>query len=273
MPLEYEAIRNSFNAIAHQYDDNAILQKEVLSRLLERLNDDKQIDVDLKPEHIVDLGCGTGMAISQLLKIFPDVKISALDFSQQMLKQIDNKAAEIIFSDVHDLPFEDSSIDIVFSNMLLHWSNEKEVFAECMRVLKPDGLLIMSCLGETSLFELKQAWSSIDNKPHVHNFPALHDLGDDLLKIGFEQVIVNTEVISLTYADIITLMKDIKASGGHNSDENRNKGLMPKAHLQQLTRAYEVFREENKLPASYEVVYLHAKKAKQKGKINLTIQT
>lgn len=273
MPLEYEAIRQSFNRIAKQYEENAILQKEVLSRLLERLHDEQILDAKLKPINIIDLGCGTGWAIPEILKLFPDAKISALDFSQAMLNEIDvNNGVEVFCADVHDLPFDDNSVDLVFSNMLLHWSNEQDVFAEAMRVLKPNGLLIMSCLGETSLVELKQAWLNVDKQGHVHDFPALHNLGDDLLKQGFAQVVVNAEIITLTYQHIFALMKDIKASGGHNVNENRKKGLMCRSQLALLEKGYELFREDQRLPASYEIVYLRAKKPKKKERINLSIQ-
>ena len=273
MPLEYEAIRKSFNSVAQQYETNAILQKEVLARLIERLDDEQKLDAKLKPTHVVDLGCGTGWAIAEILKIFPKIKVSALDFSQAMLNEVTpNDCLETIFADVHDLPFADNSVDIVFSNMLLHWSNEQDVFAEAMRVLKPDGILIMSCLGETSLVELKQAWLSVDKNSHVHDFPALHTLGDDLLKKGFTEVVVNAEIITLTYQDIIALMKDIKASGGQNVNENRNKGLLSLNQLEQLTKGYEPFREDGKLPASYEIVYLRARKPKPKFDINLAIK-
>lgn len=273
MPLEYEAIRNSFNAVAHQYEENAILQKEVLFRLLERLGDEQKLDAKLAPNHIVDLGCGTGWAIPEILKLFPKVKLSALDFSQPMLNQIKNSPSVNVFcADVHDLPFADNSVDIVFSNMLLHWSNEQDVFSEAMRVLKPEGLLLMSCLGETSLVELKQAWLNVDKRLHVHNFPALHTLGDDLLKKAFAEVVVNAEIITLTYKDVTALMKDIKASGGHNVNEGRSKGLMSKAQLKLLSEGYEVFREADRLPASYEIIYLRAKKPTLKNAINLTIK-
>jgi malonyl-CoA O-methyltransferase len=262
MPLEYEAIRKSFNSIADQYEDNAFLQKEVLLRLLERLQDEQAVDKHMQVKHVLDLGCGTGFAIPELFKQFGNIEITGLDFSQEMLNQIEkHKSLKLVHADVHDLPFADNSYDIVFSNMMLHWSNEQDVFAECLRVLKPNGTLLMSCLGETSLFELKQAWKEVDDHVHVHPFPALHHLGDELLKVGFQQVVVNAEVITLTYKDIMALMKDIKASGGHNSDENRTKGLLAKARLKRLTDAYELFKQDGRLPASYEIVYLRAKKA------------
>ena len=261
MPLEYEAIRKSFNAIATDYEKNAVLQKEVLSRLLERLGDEQKLDPKLQPKQLLDLGCGTGWASPALLQLFPDVEITAIDFAPNMLAQVvSHKQVKTVVSDAHKLPIDDASVDIVFANMLLHWCNEGDVFTECLRILKPDGLLIMSSLGETSLVELKHAWLSVDKKPHVHNFPALHNLGDDLLQTGFEQVVVNTEIITLTYIDIIALMKDIKASGNHNVDEDRNKGMMARAQLQQLTHAYDEFRADGRIPASYEVVYLRAKK-------------
>lgn len=261
MPLEYEAIRKSFNAIAKDYEENAVLQKEVLLRLLERLDDEQKLNPNLQPKQLIDLGCGTGWATSALLQLFPDVEITAIDFAQNMLAQVvRHKQVKTIVSDAHKLPIDAASVDIVFANMLLHWCNEGDVFTECLRILKPGGLLIMSSLGETSLVELKHAWLNVDKKPHVHNFPALHNLGDNLLQTGFEQVVVNTEIITLTYIDIIALMQDIKASGNHNVNEDRNKGLMARSQLQQLTQAYEEFREDGRVPASYEVVYLRAKK-------------
>jgi len=263
MPLEYEAIRNSFNAIAHQYQDNAILQKEVLIRLLERLADEQTLNPDLQAQHLLDLGCGTAWAATELFELFPKVQITALDFSKNMLNQIKpNPLIKAVLADVHDIPLDDESMDIVFSNMLLHWSNEKEVFKEAYRILKPGGLIVMSALGGTSLFELKQAWAAVDNGEHVHDFPALHNLGDGLLKTGFEQVVVNAEVLTLTYKNIMALMRDIKASGGHNSNERRPKGLMSHSQLTQLKQAYEPFRSEDRLPASYEIVYLRALKPK-----------
>lgn len=271
MPLEYEAIRKSFNAAANRYEENAVLQREVLNRLIERLEDEQKIDTDLKPAHILDLGCGTGWAIPRLKQLFPEIKVSALDFSTSMLSKVDTNLAKTYCEDVHNLPFADNSIDIVFSNMMLHWSNEADVFLEARRVLKPGGLLLMSSLGETSLFELKHAFSEVDDKKHIHTFPALHDLGDDLLKSGFEDVVVNAEVITLTYNNVKTLMKDIKASGGQNVDENRDKGMMPSQQLKQLEKAYEPFRQDDRLPASYEIVYLRSKKPKAKSGLDLNI--
>lgn len=259
MALEYQNILDNFNRAASKYDENAVLQKEISSRLVERLSIESLKNVT----SILDIGCGTGLAHSQFLIAYPKSEITGLDFSAKMLAQNQpNKRVNLVQSDCHELPFNDFSFDLVFSNMALHWTNEPDVLKESLRILKPGGLLLMSCLGETSLFELKEAFSTIDNKPHVHSFPALHALGDELMKLGFQDIVVNTEVINLTYANLKSLLKDIKASGGQNANKKRAKGLLSKNQFQQLEKAYESYRNDGRLPASYEVVYLRATKAK-----------
>ena len=270
MPLEYQSILNSFNKIAEKYQDNAVLQKEVLYRMSERL----QLESFTSVSHVLDLACGTGWASEYLLPHFKEAELFALDFSEEMLKQVpDNPRIHKLHNDMHSLPFDDRYFDVVFSNMSLHWSNEPEVFKESLRVLKPGGLLLMSCLGETSLFELKESCQSVNQKPRVHSFPALHSLGDELVKAGFHDVVVNAEVINLTYKDLKTLMQDIKASGGQNAFDNRAKGLMTKQEFEKLVSAYEEYRDEGRLPASYEVVYLRAIRPKaEENSIALTIK-
>lgn len=261
MPLEYQAIKKSFDEAAGNYSQNAVLQKEVLVRLLERLDDEKNINPELNPCHILELGCGPGLSLKEILGKFNSARISALDFSGNMLNQIEPlENVDKILSDTHDIPLPDNSVDIIFSNMMLHWCNENDVFRECFRVLKNGGLLLMSCLGETTLQELKHSWQTVDKQPHVHSFPALHNLGDQILKTGFEQVVVNAEIITLTYQNLTSLLRDIKASGGRNVLEDRNKGLLSKNKFDRLSQAYETFRHDKRLPANYEIVYMRARK-------------
>ena len=78
--LDKSAVKKSFNRCAGQYDDSAVLQEEVLSRLLERLE-----YIKCQPELIVDLGCGTGSAIKPLRKRYKKTQIVALDMADAML--------------------------------------------------------------------------------------------------------------------------------------------------------------------------------------------
>lgn len=69
---------------------------------------------------------------------------------------------------------------------------------------------------------------------------------------------MDAEVFTLTYDDVIALMKDLKAIGANTVTSGRRPGLMGKSDLAGLREAYENFREDGRLPATYEVVFGHA---------------
>ncbi len=62
----------------------------------------------------------------------------------------------------------------------------------------------------------------------------------------------------MTYENVGSLMRDLKILGAHNVTQGRHRGLTGKGRLQAMSRAYERFRADGLLPASYEVVYGHA---------------
>ena len=61
--------------------------------------------------------------------------------------------------------------------------------------------------------------------------------------------------IQLTYPDTLSLMRDLKAIGAHNVTAGRPRGLLGRTRLKRMQQAYETFRRNGQLPATYEVVY------------------
>jgi NADH dehydrogenase [ubiquinone] 1 alpha subcomplex assembly factor 5 len=54
-----------------------------------------------------------------------------------------------------ELPFDDSTFDLVTSSMSLHWCNDlPAALKEIRRVLKPDGCFIGAMLGGNTLNEV-----------------------------------------------------------------------------------------------------------------------
>jgi malonyl-CoA O-methyltransferase len=86
----------------------------------------------------------------------------------------------------------------------------------------------------------------------------MHDLGDMLVHAGFADPVMDMEYITLTYADVRALMRDLKAIGAHNSTTGRPPGMTARAALAAVERNYERFRQAGRLPATFEVVYGHA---------------
>jgi malonyl-CoA O-methyltransferase len=260
--LDEKKIAFRFDKAAHTYDKAAVLQRTVGSALLERLQ-----GIHLQPKTILDLGCGTGYFSSFLKEAYPSAETIGFDKSYGMLKQAQYKEKKDQLSKVHwlggqaeSLPFRDHSFELVYSNLMLHWSTDfSAMLNELRRVLKPGGLLLFSMVGADTLKELRYCWAQVDDNPHVHVFPDMHDLGDSLLQTRFSDPVMDVEYFTLLYSDAFYLMKDLKELGVQNLSIDRHRGLTSKKSLQTLIQAYENFRNAaGKLPATWEIIYGHA---------------
>src|SRR4030066_404404 len=167
--------------------------------------------------------------------------------------------SRFVNADAEALPFADGSFDLVFSHLALQWCNPDAVFRECRRVLRPGGLLLFTTFGPDTLKELRAAGRAVDRGQHVHTFLDMHDLGDALLRARFADPVMDVEPLTLTYADVPGVLRDLKAIGAHNAAAARNATLTGKAHFARFVQAYETFRRaDDRIPASYETVYGHA---------------
>ena len=275
MSLEHHQIKAAFSKAASQYEQHAVLQKEALERLLERVDFDAfESEQKFLPKTILDLGCGTGWAIKPLLQRFKDSHIIAADFSKAMLDQIPKQAqVEPRQTDAHAIDVHAGSVDLVFSNLMLQWCDEQTVLQEIKRALKPGGLMHLTTMGEHTLHELRHAWSEIDDKPHVNRFVPANELADLALRQGYDDVIADSELITMTYGSVIDVMRDLKNIGAHNTDDKRTKGLTSPRVLKELTKHYEQFRTDDGLyPATFELVYLRAKKSSEDKGLPLRIK-
>jgi len=163
---------------------------------------------------------------------------------------------DVLCADAARLPLRTASVDLVFSNLMLQWCSDPDaVFSECRRVLKPGGLLTYTTFGPDTLLELRRAWSTVDGLTHVNRFIDMHDLGDAMVRAGFAEPVMDVDRCTLTYADAHALMRDLKAIGAHNVNAGRARGLTGKSRLTRMIAAYEAFRRDGRLPATYEIVY------------------
>jgi malonyl-CoA O-methyltransferase len=256
-PLDKNAIRLSFNRAASSYDRHAVLQREVESRLLERIEFQR-----LEPGVILDLGCGTGSASRTLAAQFKQASVIALDWAPAMLAKAgagegaDPGSVGRLCADMHALPLAARSVDLIFSSLALQWSYDlPAVFREFRRVMKADAMLVFTCFGPDTLYELKQAWRAVDQLPHVNDYPDMHDIGDELLAAGFREPVMDAERLTLEYPDVMSLMRELKGMGAHNVASRRLHGLTGKAQFKGMLQAYEQFRRGSRYPASYEVIY------------------
>lgn len=257
-------MRAAFDRAATRYDAAAVLQREVRSRMLERLG-----YIKLNPRDILDAGTGTGQGARDLLAHYKDARVVALDIALGMLRVaaigqpwwqrfVGRRQSELC-ADLENLPLASASMDMIWSNLALQWCNDLDrVFADMARVLRPDGLLMFSTFGPDTLKELREAGNADPEHVHVSRFIDMHDIGDALVRAGFADPVLDVERFVLTYDDVMSVMRDLKNIGAHNAAQGRRRGLEGKGFLSNLAERYERFREEGKLPATFEVVYAHA---------------
>ena len=253
--LDRSAIRKNFDRASAAYDESAVLQSRVRQQLIERLD-----WIAFEPDSILDLGCGTGHAARTLGARWPKARVIAVDFAPGMLReaarQDDAARFERLCADALDLPLPDASVDLLFSNLMLPWCDDLDAaFTEIARVLRPRGLLTFTTLGPDTLIELQEAWHEADDYPHVIPFTDMHDIGDGLIRAGLVEPVLDVVRYTLTYPDVRSLMRDLKAIGARNATTGRPRGLTGRQALRAVEQNYERHRHEGKLPASYEVVF------------------
>ena len=257
--IDKRQARLAFSRAAPHYDEVAQLQREIAQRMLDRLE-----YIVHQPARVLDVGAGTGDATYALMRRYPEAEVLALDFALPMLQQTRERQPELalpvcLCGDAEVLPLADNSVDMIFSNAALQWCNDLQgTLCEFLRVLRPNGMLLFSTFGPDTLMELRQSWASVDGSSHVSPFVDMHNIGDAMLEAGMAEPVVDVDRLQVTYSDVATLMRDLKTLGAHNVTRDRQRGLTGKGRLQAMYQAYEKFRRDDRLPASYEVVYGHA---------------
>lgn len=258
--LDKRRVAAHFDKAAAHYDEHDFLQREVAARTLARLD---YINADVT--QVVDLGSGTGRCAQALARRYRKANIHHCDIAMTMLARARQQERRwfsrhhFTCADVEALPFREHAFCLAFSSLALQWCADlQHGLCEVQRILRPGGLFLFATLGPDTLHELRAAWSAASPTPHVNTFVDLHVIGDALVAAGFADPVMEAELITVEYGDVMTLMRDLKGIGAANAAVDRARGLFGRGALAALAKGYESFRHNGKLPATYEVVYGHA---------------
>lgn len=216
-----------FNSIAQSYDRfNHLLSLGIditwRKRAIRKLR-------DLPQSKILDVACGTGDFAIEMAEqgakeiIGCDISDSMLDIGRKKIeaKQLTEKIS-LIKADCRQLPFDDNSFDIVTCSYgVRNFEHRPECLREMIRVLKPNGQLLVSEFAMSRVFPIKQVYNFYfrhimprvgkkltgDKAPFIYfynsvkNFPQREAFMKELAETGFIPVKyrVMTFGISIAY--------------------------------------------------------------------------
>ena len=250
-----QAIAHRFSRAASTYDQFATLQKQVGHKLSKMI-------ADRKHEVILDAGCGTGF-LSEAIKqkanyyIGSDLAMGMLAYSKRTYQ---NKSW--LAADIEALPFAANSLDTIFSNLVVQWSDQLELLLKnWYNRITEGGRVIFSTLLENTLYELNSCSKNIDQARHVNTFLPASSLTAICQQLPYSSVEIVFEKIVLEYDQPELVLKDLKGIGATFIQRGGRKGLMKRKQLTELLDNYKQFTLSNgKIPATYEVAYVSLSK-------------
>lgn len=139
---------------------------------------------DRELHSLLDIGCGTGLELEAIYQRFPNVMVTGIDLSEDMLKQLHakykHKEIELILADYFEYPFAKEQYDAAMSFETLHhfkYEKKQKIYDKLFQAIKQNGYYIecdyIACCDEEEAlcleqFEYKRRVNNIPNHVFVH---------------------------------------------------------------------------------------------------------
>lgn len=248
-------IAQRFSRAATSYDQAAHLQQRVGHQLL------RYVPV-LPYATIADIGAGTGYFCPYLQALNPiGDKVYAVDLAVGMLQRARQlqRVENCIQADLEHLPFAPHSIDLIFSNLAIQWSDHlSHVMRSVHHSLRAQGVFAFSTVLEGSLNELATVWADAKQPAPINTFRDAEAYRTALMQQGFEVLTLHAAQHVCFYPNLYALLREFKALGVGHVKHSLPSGLHARSRLAKLEAAYEPLRQPRGLPLSWEILYVVA---------------
>lgn len=260
-------IANAFHTNADNYDQHAHVQKRVVRQLAGSV----ELHRAYEPVRILDVGTGTGALLEELYARYPSARLTGVDIALNMcLKSVQKTGhvCSVVNGTAEALPFKSGMFDLVVSASVLQWvSDLSAALREMCRVVRPGGVCSIAFFCHGSLGELQRCLRDVtaDNSrkmSRLHRFRTVDDVTSVVSSIDFENVVITVETEIDWYDDLHSLLRSIKNIGAGTVSGGTGNGLGWRGVLQETSRRYqEIHGQNGKIPATFKILYLTARKA------------
>lgn len=257
------------------------LNQEVARRLADKLD-----AIKLQPQSWVDwsafLGGGTELVQARYPKakrwvVEPHAVLglrSKTERSEEAVRSWRNlfrKDVPLVLTEpVSEAPWRPAGVDLLWANMTLHGVTDlPAMMAQWHGHLAIDGFLMCSGLGPDTAKELRAMYAALGWPLPTVDFVDMHDLGDELVKAGFADPVMDMERITLTWETPEAMLAELRTWGG-NVAWGRYPGLRTPRWRQRLMDAMRthLMRPDGRLGLTIELVYGHAIKPVPRAKVS-----
>jgi SAM-dependent methyltransferase len=250
--------RRAVRAHRARASGDEFLFREVASRLVDRLD-----DIRRSFGTVLVLGARRGLlgAVSGGGKIG---RVIDMDPSERLVRAAGGLRL-VAESDL--LPIAAASLDAVIALPALHWTDDLPgALLQLRHALKPDGLFLAALFAGETLSELRGALIDAElaeeggASPRVSPFADLRDLGGLLQRAGFALPVVDSDRLTLTYADALQLMRELRGLGETNAVAERRRGFTRRATLARAAALYAARHADGdgRIRATFQIAYLTA---------------
>ncbi|MDO9461189.1 MAG: methyltransferase domain-containing protein [Alphaproteobacteria bacterium] len=258
-PFDRRLLRISRERAANNLANHDFLLREAGGRLLERIVDQRR-EFPLA----LNLGCHRG-ELSELLSSHPGHGIGQFVQCDLAVSMAAAGAGLRCAADEEALPFAAQSFDLVTSVLGLHWVNDLPgCLVQIRRALRPDGLFLGAMFGGETLRELRHCLSQAEIacdgglSPRVAPMVDVRDAGALLQRAGFARPVADVDTITVSYADPIALMRELRGMGESNVLHARRRSFLRRATLAAAVKLYhEKFSDpDGRILATFQIVNL-----------------
>ncbi len=246
-----QAVRAHRQRAAAKLGEHDFLFREAGEMLADRL-DDVRRDFPMA----LDLGCHTGQ-MGTLLGPRGAIRILVqCDQSWSMAGQAGGMA---VIGDEEFLPFAPASFDLVLSCLSLHWVNDLPgSLIQIRHALKPGGLFLAALFGAGTLSELRQSFDQAGTQNAVSPFADIRDAGALMQRAGFDQPVVDRDILTVSYGDPFALMHDLRGMGEGNALMDRRRNFTCPTLMKAMATHYGETHADSdgRISASFEILQL-----------------
>lgn len=159
------------------------------------------------------------------------------------------------------LPFAENSFDLVIACDTLDSVNDLPgALVLIRRILRPDGLFLSAFVGAGSLPRLRQALLHAEGDkacPHIHPQVEVRAAGDLLARTGYAMPVADTETLTVRYASLLALMRDLRGMGHANAMTQDRTGPLSR---ETIARASVLFGQaadpDGRTAETFSILYL-----------------